>query len=317
MGSLNRSKARVLTQALRVISVAVALAGTAHQLRAQQTRPPVRPAPASGRAASTASVSVARAFRGALAKAPVRDAAKAEILRQLRHNRPLMAINGTLVTPIDYGRVYQVAAVHGAIAGALGQNGPALLTAAAADPHRIGLVFTPSTFGRLLLGDLAADVTASVGPAALRNTATGISPAGVLALVEVGSAIWDLFKEIWTYFTGGDDPTGAYIDPDADTDGDGLKNKDDPDDDNDGTPDNEDHYPEDKNKQICDCGRPLAGVSTDAVYVFGTNVPNQVVAGVLSMYSSAVGAQRTAVSLGTVGSGQAAGVAVVFGPSVP
>lgn len=300
-----------------LVAFAVSVAPEPGQAQPPKTAPTKKPAPsttaaspataARGRSVSTpAGRAVNGALKTALANANVRNAVRAEVMRQLRVRRPFAVVNGYLVSAIDLAPVYQTTGVRSTLLAALGVNGPQLIDQARVSADRMTLVFTPATFGRIVMPKFTSDITASVGVKALTNHMTDVAPvvmilvlggSGTLLLIEIAESFaafldW-LFRE-------DPDPTS----PDRDYDGDGLTNAEDPDDDNDGVADENDNYPYDKDKSICDCGRPaLSLVKTS----FGDFLPSLVTA------LNATQAQRaTALSLGVIIQGQAPSLALVF-----
>ena len=218
---------------------------------------------------------VALAYRDALRQAPVRDASRTEILRQLRTNRPIGFVNGMWVTPIDMSRVYASAAVRSELPARLGgvPAGAALENLLPRD--RIGLAFTPNQFADGVLGDVTGDITESLAGDRFAANATGIaipaavggSAGGLVVVISVGVAASVVGNYLYDWLTAdpaADPNTGLPMDdPNADPDGDGVPNRLDGDDDDDGVGDDEDSYPHDPKQSICMCGR---GGMTAAVF---------------------------------------------------
>jgi hypothetical protein len=289
----------------------------APQLLAQRAPARRQTATTTIRPTASASVTLVAAFRDALAEQGVRDAARAELVRQLGAVRPVAIVRGHWVTPIDMGRVYGNAAVRTAMAGRLG--GDARVGEMLADPAAsLGLVFTPGQFADALLGDLEGNLTASLGAEALTTRMTDLSPLGELVggvvvdnNVLVGSArnAMGWLKSLYDWATGPDgvnDPnTGLPLDdPNADPDGDGTPNRLDSDDDGDGSQDSEDSHPYDDDASICDCGRE--GTTT---VVFTNTNSVQVITAVLDAYRFLAENQQGTLSLGpAVAGGPALGV---------
>jgi hypothetical protein len=260
-------------------------------------------------AGPAATAAVRPAFRAALAQASVRTAATAEILRQLKLNRPLAFTAGMWVTPIDMGRVYGAAGVRPALVAALGPNGPALLDGAMVDPGRIAVSFTAAELGSLVMGSIVKDIGGSLARDALRNNMTGVvgvDDVMIVMLVTGGTFLAGAAIRQWWDDSGGGGATDvpprfnpADYDPNADPDGDGKPNYQDDDDDGDGVPDEEDAYPDDPSKSICDCsGR--GGI------FFTNTATDQVVSVLFGALDLAQAQARVATSLGAVAGSQAA-----------
>jgi hypothetical protein len=212
---------------------------------------------ARGRPVSTAAGrAVNGALKTALANANVRNAVRAEVLRQLRVRRPFAIVNGYWVSAVDLAPVYQAAAVRHALLAALGASGPQLIKDAGVSADRLTISFVPAAFGQALLPRFTSDITATLGVNALRNHMTDVGPlvmivvlagSGLITTISLAESLaafldW-LFREEPSQ-TGDCDDTG----PTGDCDGDGVQNSD-------------DEYPYDKDKSICDCGRPRAAIS--------------------------------------------------------
>jgi hypothetical protein len=253
--------------------------------------------------------SVAGALKTALANAAVRDAARGEIQRQLKSNRPLAFLSGSWVTAIDMGRIYSLAGVRPALTATLGSNGPTLVNAAIGDPGRFVLAFTPSQLGPLLLGDLARDMTNTVGVTAIKAHMTDNMLIAVAIAFSAGVTVALLISEIAHHHEGGGSaappPNTPPYNPSGDTDGDGILNTDDPDDDADGWPDEQDEYPDDKNYHICDCGRPASIYFTSAIR-------GSVATAVHAAFAQAVSQARGGTSLGSVQAGQTATIRLLI-----
>jgi hypothetical protein len=303
----------------------LALAGcslVASPLALEAQRPKTQPV---GTTARTDAVqAVGTAFRNALAQPSVQSAVKAELVRQVGAHRPLAAVGGHWVTPVDLSLVYAVPAVRSAMVAQLGGSGPSLIAAATANPGaRLGLAFTQAELGKLLMGEMAKDIAASFAEGALQAKMTGMAvpvaigigiglglvvPAGLYigGQTSVGDWLYDAFFGD----SGWDDDTGwdpnAY-DPEADPDGDGKPNYLDDDDDGDGVNDEDDAYPDDPNKSIC--GHCTGGPGG----IFFTSRFSDQITDLVLANTSALAARRAAtVSLGAVGSGSTAGVGVMF-----
>lgn len=277
---------------------------------AAQVRTPVRttvktPPPATVTPAA-ASSAVRAAFLTALAQPAVSAAAKAEIQRQLRVNRPMAFISGTWVSLVDLGRVYGHPGVRAAITASLGQSGPTLVNAAILDPGRIVLAFTPQQLGQLMMGEITKDLAASMAPGALQGNVTDGLLIEVLVMMGVTIVVTALVVEVLHHHMESDPdptPTPPAYDPDADDNGNGIPNYMDTDDDGDGYADGQDAYPNDPNRHICDCGRP-------GIY-FGTAITDQLANALHSALSTAKAQLRTGVSLGAVQAGQTAAIRIV------
>ena len=262
---------------------------------------------ARGRPVSTAA---GRAVNGALqrslANANVRNAVRAEVLRQLRVRRPFAVVNGYLVSAIDLAPVYQAAGVRPALLAALGANGPQLLNDAVVSADRLTISFVPAAFGQIVPPQFIGDMTKTLGVNAVKTHMTDVAPlvmivvlagSGFITTVSLANSLAGFLD--WL-FRPDPDPTS----PNRDYDGDGLTNAEDPDDDNDGVPDSDDNYPYDKDKSICDCGRPAISLVNTS---FGDILPSLVTA-----LNAAQAQQAKAVSLGALIQGQSPSLAFVF-----
>ena len=264
---------------------------------------------ARGRPASTAAGrAVNGALKTALANANVRNAVRAEVLRQLRVRRPFAVVDGYLVSAIDLAPVYQTAGVRPALLAALGVNGPQLVNQARVSGDRLTLVFTPASFGQIVMPKFSADLTATLGVIAVKNHMTDVGPL-VMILVLAGSGtltVISLAESLAAFvewlFREDPDPTS----PDRDYDGDGLTNAEDPDDDNDGVPDSEDNYPYDDDKSICDCGRPQAAISLT------TGAAGDMLPSLVNFLNATQPQRARAISLGAIVQGQSAVLGLVF-----
>jgi hypothetical protein len=263
---------------------------------------------ATTRSNTTALTAVSAAFRTALANPTVRTAAKTEIQRQLRTNRPLALISGSWVTAIDIGRVYGLASVRPTLTATLGASGPTLVNAAIVDPGRIVLAFTPAQLGALMMADMVKDITATVGVSALKAHMTDMMLIDILIGVGIGAVGIALFMEVWHHHSGDDAapaPTNPPNDPLGNTDGDPYLNWEDPDDDNDSYADEHDQYPNDKDRHICDCS------GRGGIY-FSSAITDALANALHTTYGSAVAGSRAGLSLGAVQTGQTAAIRVVF-----
>ncbi|HET6628394.1 MAG TPA: hypothetical protein VFG91_01335 [Woeseiaceae bacterium] len=253
---------------------------------------------------------VRNAFRAVAAQPAVKAATRAEILRQLRTNRPVAFIAGRWVTPIDLGPLYAAPTVRAAMVAQLGSNGPGLVDGAVIDPDRLGLAFTPSELGSMMLGDMAKDITASMAADALRANMTGIVGVDDIVVVAIvgGAVLATIFISEYIHHSGGSGTAAATpppYDPTADADGDGLQNYKDDDDDGDGHDDEVDEYPDDPNRNICDCGWP------NAVY-FGTGVTPTVAAALHTALDVATSRLGSAINVGAAPAGRRAAMLVVL-----
>lgn len=254
---------------------------------------------ARGRPVSTAAGrAVNGALKTSLANGNVRNAVRAEVLRQLRVRRPLAVVNRYLVSAIDLAPVYQAAGVRPALLTALGANGPQLIDQARVSADRLMIVFTPAAFGQIVMPQFTADMTATLGVNALKNHMTDVGPlvvavvlglAGTGILIEITESIaafldW-LFRE--------DPPECSDNGPTGDCDGDGVQNS-------------EDDYPFDKDKSICDCGRPRAAISLT------TSAAGDVLPSLVNLLNATQAQRAKAVSLGAIVLGQSAVLGLVF-----
>jgi hypothetical protein len=208
------------------------------------------------------------------------------------------------VIPVDLGRVYGAAPVRSALLAGLGPNGPALVEGAMLDPGRIAVGFTAAELGSLVMGDIVKDIAGSLAQGALRDNMTGVvgvDDVMIIMLVTGGTFLAGAAIREWWDDSGadaGDDVPPRFnpadYDPNADPDGDSKPNYQDDDDDGDGVNDEEDAYPDDPSRSICDCsGR--GGI------FFTSTTTNQVVATVFGALDLARTQARAATALGTVG----------------
>jgi len=254
---------------------------------------------ARGRPVSTAAGrAVNGALKTSLANANVRNAVRAEVLRQLRVRRPFAVVDGYLVSAIDLAPVYQTAGVRPALLAALGVNGPQLINQARVSGDRLTLVFTPATFGQIVMPKFTADLTATLGVNAVKNHMTDVGPlvmivvlagSGFITTVSLANSLaafldW-LFRE--------DPPECDDNGPTGDCDGDGVQNS-------------EDDYPFDEDKSICDCGRPRAAISLT------TGAAGDFLPSLVNLLSATQPQGAKAVSLGAIVQGQSAMLGPVF-----
>lgn len=250
------------------------------------------------------------ALQKALATSSVQNAMKAEVLRQLRVRRPLAIVNGYWVGAIDLTAVYNAPAVRPVLLAALGVNGPQLIKDAAVSADRLVMSFAPTVLGRIILPEFNAGVTGALGVDAVKAHMTDFVVGPVLLVVVVGASALGFGYSMagalgvfldWLFAP---DPVQGPTDPGGDFDGDGLSNAEDPDDDNDGVSDDKDNYPYDKDRSICDCGRPAVSLATTSL---GDFLPSFI------LTLNATQTQRAkARSLGAVGQGQAGSLAILF-----
>ncbi|MGQ0639595.1 MAG: hypothetical protein ACT4P6_02325 [Gemmatimonadaceae bacterium] len=249
-------------------------------------------------ATSPAGRAVNAALKTALANANVRNAVRAEVLRQLRVRRPFAIVNGYLASAIDLTSVYQAAGVRPALLAALGVNGPQLIKDAGVSADRLTISFVPATFGQIVLPQFMGDITRTLGVNALQNHMTDVGPllmivvlagSGFITTVSLANSLaafldW-LFRE--------DPPECEDNMPTGDCDGDGVQN-------------GEDEYPFDEDKQICDCGRPRAAISLT------TSAAGDILPSLVSVLSATQPQKAKAISLGAVSLGQPVSLAFVF-----
>lgn len=254
---------------------------------------------ARGRPVSTAAGrAVNAALKTALASANVQNAVKAEVLRQVRVRRPCALVNGYWVTVIDLAPVYQAAGVRPALLGSLGVNGPQLINDAAISADRLMLSFTPAAFGQVVLPQFTAAITNTLGVNALRGRMTDIAPL-VMIVVLAGSgfittvSLADSFAAFLDWLFREDPPECADNGDTGDCDGDGVQNS-------------EDDYPFDKDKSICDCGRPRAAISLT------TSAAGDVLQSLVRIQNATQAQSARAVSLGALPQSQANTLEVIF-----
>jgi len=308
------SKQRV-TRALG-ICVCVALNLTAADTVAAQkkTAPTKKPAPPTtvtptasegstatairGRPANPAAAkAVAAALKTALAKPAVKNAVRAEVLRQLRSQHPIAVISNAWVTVVKLGPVYAIPSIRTELVSSLGSNGSQLIDAAGGG---LAIAFTAASLGRLLMPDIVRDVEAAIGVDALKGHITegligdlvGAALDGVDGVVD-----WNdqgILQETFDFVT--------KYGPSGDWDQDGIANWRDDDDDNDGVKDDKDRFPRDSSKSICDCGRGRA-------MAFGS-VTTDFLPTLINAASAAARGPR--VALGPAIAGQPGILAIVF-----
>jgi hypothetical protein len=255
--------------------------------------------PAGGRAVNDA-------LKTALAKPNVRAALRAEVLRQLRVNRPIALVDGHWVSAIKLVTAYRAPSVRPELIALLGPNGAQLIDAAGASTDGIIVAFTPAQLGRLLMGDIPKDLLGTFAPAAVRTMMTDITADNVLFVVTYGlgglatGSLVDFARYLMNENSGAGAPSGNT----GDLDGDGVPDSADQDDGGDGFDDDKDHYQRDSSKHICDCGRP-------AVF-FGTSAGSDLLPGLLSTLGTARARIPQAVLLGAVAPGQGGSLALFF-----
>ena len=214
-----------------------------------------RPGPPTTRLSPAAATAAVRpAFRSVLGQPLVKAAVRTEILRQLRHNRPIALTGAGWAIPIDLGLAYALPPVRSALTSVLGANGGITIDGAILDPGRIAISFSPQQLGSLILGDIVKDIGGSFAKGALQNKMTGVVGADdVMIIMLVYGGLFLVGAEIglWWQGSGSAAPSSGWdpnsFDPNADPDGDGKVNGVDDDDDGDGVKDEEDYYPDDKN----------------------------------------------------------------------
>jgi hypothetical protein len=220
-------------------------------------------------------------------------------------------VNGYWVGGVDLASVYQAAGVRPALLAALGTNGPQLIDQALVSADRLTLVFTPATVGRIVLPEFATDITTTLGLAALQHHMTDVGPVVVIIVVAASglgllAMTADIAWNVWERLSMAYYDYTHYTGPDKDFDGDKKLNKDDEDDDNDGYNDDEDNYPYDPTRHICDCGRPRAAIS------FTTGTAGDYLPSLVSVLNATHTQKAGALSLGAITSGRAPTLALVF-----
>lgn len=252
-----------------------------------------------GRPASTAAGrAVNSALKTALANANVQNAVKAEVQRQVRVRRPRAFVNGYWATVIDLASVYQAAAVRSALLASLGVNGPQLINDAAVSADRMMLAFTPGAFGQMVLPEFTADITKTLGVNALRGHMTDIGPL-VMIVVLAGSgfittvSLANSFAAFLDWLFREDPPECDDRSETGDCDGDGVQNS-------------EDDYPFDKDKSICDCGRPHIAISLTSA------ASGDVLQSLVRIQGATQAQSARGLSLGRLTQGQAGTLAVIF-----
>lgn len=257
--------------------------------------------PAGRPVSSAAGRAVNGALKTALADMNARNALQAEVLKGLRARRPLAIVDGYWVSLVDLKTAYEAGPVRARLLAALGPSGMQLITEAGVSADRFVLVFTPARFGQIVIPDFSRDLTASLGVKAFTNHVTGVGPlvvaivlgaTGTFVLGMVVDLAWNIWERAAMAYNDYVTATG----PNQDYDGDKIPNKDDPDDDDDKVPDDEDNYPYDPLRSICDCGRP-------ATSLLKTNTL-EVLPAFLSALRTAVASKTNVISLGAIGGGQ-------------
>lgn len=266
---------------------------------------------ARGRPVSTAAGrAVNSALQKAVANTNVRNAVRAELLRQLRVRPPFAVVNGYLASAIDLASVYQAAGVRSALLTALGVTGPQLINDASASADRLTIAFLPAAFGQIVIPQFTSDITRALGVDALKSHMPDLGPVVMIfILAGSGLGLTIAFAESLAAFvdwlfteTPPENPKGET----GDWDGDNLLNPEDPDDDNDGVPDGQDNYPWDKDKSICDCGRPRAAFS------LVTSGAGDFLPSLVKLFSATQAQRARAFSLGVLVPGQPNTLAVIF-----
>jgi hypothetical protein len=260
-----------------------------------------------GRPANPGAVrTVNAALKTSLTRPAVRAAVLAEIRRQLRTSRPIALVDRHWVSVIDIATVYHLSAVRPELMSAIGPNAAQLIAAAGGAREGLLISFTPAQLGPIVVGDIAKEVS-GFAAAALKNAMTGITADNVLFVVTYGlgglgtGSIVDLVRHIMNEGSGSA-PSGNN----GDLDGDGIPDSTDADDDGDGYNDDQDHYPRDSSKHICDCGRPAV--------LFTASAGTELLPGLVSVLGAARAQVSQAVSLGPAAAGQATGVALLIQP---
>ena len=325
------AKSQLIRSLITAVASGVFLtaASASAQSRTTATKKPAPPVPttvtptasepttaiaARGRPASTpAGRAVNGALRTALANANVRNAVRAEVLRQLRVRPPLAIVNGYWVGAIDLVPVYQLTAVRPALVTALGVNGPQLISEAGVSADRMVISFVPAAFGQIVLPEFMADITSTLGVDVLKTHMTDFVVGPVLlifVLGGVGAGLTIMITDMvvkwseWLSMKYNDYTTSTG--PTKDYDGDGIPNKDDTDDDNDGVPDKDDNYPYDPLASICDCGRPKSAIA------FTTSNAGNLLPEIIAALSTTQARTSRAISLGAVMQGQPNTLSVIF-----
>ena len=271
-----------------------------------------------GRPANPAALkAVTAALKTALSKPAIQSAVRVELLRQLRASRPIAVLSGAWVSVINMGGVYAVPAIRAELVSSLGVSGPPLLGAAGTPPTSLTLAYTRISLGRILMpnvrgieNSLGVDALKShmtegllgdVGGAVLAGFDVVIAPADFV-LGYVDDAVDAVIQAGIAVGTAAANNSGSH-DPNADPDRDGIVNWKDDDDDGDGVTDQQDNYPADPNKSICDCGRGRG-------MAFGTSVAANLLPTLMN--GAAMAARATRVSLGPAVPGQAGTLAIAF-----
>lgn len=189
----------------------------------------------------------------------------------------------------------------------LGADGAQLIGVAGEGPEGVIVAFTPAALGRFIMADLTRDLSTSLARDLLdAATSGGITADNVIFSVSygLGGLGTGMLVDLARHWMSQDAGAGAATSPGADLDGDGIPDVQDDDDDGDGRKDQDDAYPRDSSRQICDCGRPAV--------LFGTTANTQLLPTLLSGLSAARAQLSSSVSLGPAVAGQGGSLAVVF-----
>jgi hypothetical protein len=233
--------------------LSLAIASTGVSACAVDAAPPAHTHAALTRTSPTGTLEDARrlvsAYRDALSDRRVASAASAVLTGQIAANRPLGAIEGHWLVPLDMRAVYNHPDVRPALVDRLGKE----FGAGALPDHPFASVGL-AIIGDQVYGEIASDLARLDRYRDLAFDAL-TSKLDTAWPVWTGYVVGDLLAEgahyLWDYFTEEPEPT-SIDDPRADPDGDGLRNEIDGDDDGDHVEDRKDRYPYDPSSSICD-----------------------------------------------------------------
>lgn len=306
-GQVKKAPTKTSTTAFPVVQPTASEGSTASAIRGRPANP-------------AALKAVTAALKSALGKPAIQSAVRVELLRQLRASRPIAVVSGAWVSVINMGGVYAVPAIRAQLVSSLGVNGPQLIGAASSPPTSLTLAFTRISLGRILMPSVRG-IESSIGVEALKSHMTegvfgdigAALDAGVDVVIGPGEFVLEKVVDaieaaveagiaVGTQAADANGNSGSY-DPNADLDGDGIANWKDDDDDGDGVTDQNDNYPSDPKKTICDCGRGRG-------MAFGTSVTTTLLPALVS--GATMVARSTRVSLGAVVTGQAGTLAIAF-----
>lgn len=250
------------------------------------------------------------AFKGILSQSTVASAAKEEILKQLRENKPIAFVNGYWVTLVDLSSLYKNSTVRTALLSRFSsaREGNSLLNRVGADLSvNLTLAFTPLDLASTL-GIPTQDFLQTIGVDAFQTKVSSSwltgSKGGKVVLGALIDVAVDIIKAIGRAIvewidSWGDEGKDEVTCPDCDPDNDGIPNKEDTDDDGDGRLDEEDTDPYDPEKFAC----VIITCLSDS-YIFGNLFTHEISTMIQTVATNVLRAYQTSgiASLGSVGS---------------